>query len=93
MKSPIFNRYILVDNNLNKRFIIISLLLDRECYNHHESIPQPIVTLEDTTTSASFAKLTQGTTMNSFVSTSEKNESFLYQSQHDNQRSITDNNM
>ena len=83
----------LVDNYLNKRFIPISLLLDRECYNHHESLPQPNSTTEDTTQSASFAKSTQETTMNSFVSNSDKNESISHhQSHHDNQ-SIIDKNM
>nr|XP_022289288.1 uncharacterized protein LOC111101202 [Crassostrea virginica] len=61
----------------------------RECYNHKESVPQPILTPEDTTQSAPFVKSTQETTMNIFVSTYDKNESsFLHQSQHNTQRSI-----
>nr|XP_022289649.1 uncharacterized protein LOC111101452 isoform X1 [Crassostrea virginica] len=65
----------------------------RECYNHHESLPQTTLTQDDTTQSAPLVKSTQNTTMNSFVSTSDKNESFLHQSQHDNQRSINDKNV
>nr|XP_022290067.1 uncharacterized protein LOC111101759 isoform X2 [Crassostrea virginica] len=65
----------------------------KECYNHHESLPQTSLTPEHTTQSASFAKSTQETTMNSFVSTFDKNESISHhQSHHDNQ-SIIDKNM
>nr|XP_022289651.1 uncharacterized protein LOC111101452 isoform X3 [Crassostrea virginica] len=71
----------------------IRQIVDRECYNHHESLPQTTLTQDDTTQSAPLVKSTQNTTMNSFVSTSDKNESFLHQSQHDNQRSINDKNV
>ena len=88
-----FNGTYWLTSTWRNEFIPIYLVLDRECYNHHESLPQTTLTQDDTTQSAPLVKSTQNTTMNSFVSTSDKNESFLHQSQHDNQRSIIENNM
>ena len=47
-----------------------------------------MLTLEDTTQFVPFVKSRNETTMNIFVSTFNKNESFLRQSQHNTQRSI-----